>query len=387
MKPRIAIIQHGDFLEAARRMDAGEPEFYAGVRHSVDVLRSLVDGVPHLLISLGGRPCEHRRGDAWYLTLPEPRRPAVVPARFRHRRWASRLVRALGMFEPTHVLSRTGGLLGIAVAEYCRRHRVAMLVMLANSVDDPSPVSRRYSRRLMRLLNASHVFRVGNFKRVAAESMIQFGLDAAKAVPYEFPGARHPRDYPAKWLPADGVCRIVFAANWIPEKGPEDIVEAAAHLHRAGRPFHLTMLGDGSAAEQVRERAEALPPEQVALPGWVDNDRMFDLLRQCTLACVPTRPEWVEGLPLALTESLASRSPVIASDHPVFTSAFQDGEGVRFFAAGDAVSLAETIEQATQDEAAYQRLSETTLDAYDRVSCATTFGDVVGQWRATFDDR
>ena len=85
---------------------------------------------------------------------------------------------------------------------------------------------------------------------------------------------------------------------------------------------------------------------------------------------------------MCLTEALASRTPVIASDCKVFTTAFRDGEGVRLFRATNATHLADVIAQVWSDPAAYQALSTSTAAAFSRVDSGRTFVDVISQWKA-----
>jgi len=90
------------------------------------------------------------------------------------------------------------------------------------------------------------------------------------------------------------------------------------------------------------------------------------------------------GMPLSLTEALASRTPVVISDHPVFKRAFTDREGVRFFTAKDSACLARVLSEVLSDPDTYQRLSELTIDTFRRMECRTLFGDLVERWKATF---
>ena len=62
--------------------------------------------------------------------------------------------------------------------------------------------------------------------------------------------------------------------------------------------------------------------------------------------------------------------------------AFVDGEGVRFFPEKNAAALADLIERTLSDGTTYEALSRTTLDAFRRVECQTSFGDLVARWRA-----
>ena len=53
-KPRIAIIQHGDYASAFRIFREDLPESYAGMKKSVDAIEAMIADQEFLLISLDG---------------------------------------------------------------------------------------------------------------------------------------------------------------------------------------------------------------------------------------------------------------------------------------------------------------------------------------------
>ena len=87
--------------------------------------------------------------------------------------------------------------------------------------------------------------------------------------------------------------RVAVHAAHLLEKG-EDPAEAA---RRSGAQTLGIAGGDGSLAAVVGVAIET----------------------DATFVCVPTRPEFPEGFPLTFTEALTAHTPVVASDHPVFT--------------------------------------------------------------------
>lgn len=84
---------------------------------------------------------------------------------------------------------------------------------------------------------------------------------------------------------------------------------------------------------------------------------------------------------MALTEALASRTPAIISDHPVFCAAFQTGEGVIICPEKKPEALAAAVIRCAGDPAYYRSLSETTLAAFDRVAAPNSFADILAAWR------
>ena len=217
--------------------------------------------------------------------------------------------------------------------------------------------------------------------------MEDYGLDAAKIFAWEYDGERMPSALPPKRLERRDAIQIVFAARMIESKGPFDVVDAVRTLRQRGIVARATMFGDGPALQAVRARAVGLPPDAIVTPGWVGNDTLFDAFRAATFVCVPTRPSFMEGMPMALTEALASRTPVLASDCDVFARSFRDREGVRLFKAADPISLADVAAEVFADPIQYDALSVSTEAAFERVAAHRSFRDVIEQWGRELADQ
>lgn len=381
MARRIAVVQHGDYAQALRIIGRGQPEPYFGMAYTLCVLRGLFGGSPHLVVSLDAPAGRDTSGNGVLVGLPVPKFPLEsISEIVRARRVRAELQR----FEPTHILLRASGFVAIDVLEYARVHGSSTLAVFANVFDDSSWVARHVNRRLGKLLRQPCVFLVGNHKEPATRSMIAWGVSAENAVAWDWPNARHPRDNAPKVLREGGEWRVVYVGSVSEAKGVGDLVEAVRILRDGGMPASLDVAGDGPALDSLRERASALGSDVIRFLGRIGNDEAFRLMMASSLVCVPSRHEFSEGMPLTLTEALASRTPVVISDHPVFAS-FVDGEGVRVFSERDPSGLARVIREVMLDPHEYARLSLTTLDAFRRVECTTYFGDLITRWKASFE--
>jgi glycosyltransferase involved in cell wall biosynthesis len=288
-------------------------------------------------------------------------------------------------FAPTHVLLRTGGAMARRVLGFCRAHQVNTLVAFANTFDVALGWKEKLlMRRLVRLLNDQAVRLVGNHKQPATESMVDAGVDPRKVVAWDWPNPRRPGDWPTKTLDESRPARIVYVGTLSAAKGVGDLLAAVEQLRRPAGSVALRILGDGAERPILAAAASSLPVGTVEFLGRVANDLAFEQMLQASVVCVPSRHEFPEGMPLVLTEALASRTPVIISDHPVFMRGFRDGEGVRFFRAGDPASLARVIDEVLSDGDRYAELSRLTEQAFRRVDCNTLFGDLVDRWKETF---
>ncbi len=387
MSLRLAIVQHGDYREALALLARGDPEPYYGMAYCVETLEAVLRGRDHRILCLQAAAYDEPHASGRVLGVPYPRIPLPVPGAgtLATELLGRRIVREIRRYRPTHLLLRTGDRPALHVLRECVASGVRVSALLANAFPQDGPRERALSQRIARLLNAPGVDFVGNHRAPATESMIACGLDPAKAVAWDYPARRLPEHNAEKTLDPDGPCRIVFAGSVIESKGVGDLIDAAVLLADEQRPIELVIIGDGADRERLERRAAALGG-RVRFTGRLGNDAVFEHMRDATLVCVPSRRGYPEAQPLTLTEALCSRTPVVASDHPMLAQAFREGRGVCFFEAGNPSSLAEAARRAMASRERYAALSKSTADAFADVQVETTFADLVTRWAGSFGD-
>lgn len=380
---RFAVIQHGDYRAASALIHSGQAEPYFGMKHSIESLEALTGDAPHLIVSLDSGEYSEVHEDGRWVGLPAPHRPRLIPRTLVTLAWRSKLLDALREFRPTHLLLRSGNpVLTCPILEYCARENVSVLVLMANVVERWRGAHNRYFfNRHIELLNSPNVYRVGNHKAVAARSLVDAGVDAAKVIAWDYPGARNPRAYGVKQLAERGPWTIVYAGSMLYAKGLADLIRAVWLLRQENLAIKLVAFGDGPNIEELRMLAGSLCPRDVLFLGSLPNDDVFEAMRGAAAVCVPSRHEFPEAMPLVLTEALASRTPVAVSDHPVMKSALANGEGVLFFESRNPANLAYVLRKILSDAELYEHLSQTTAAAFARLECRTYFGDVLRDWK------
>jgi len=383
---RLAVVQYGDYAKDLELMEAGGKETYAGMFQSLVAVKSLLADHPHLMINLNPPHTREMVGDGIMMRIPAPQPRFLRRGFLNYRHWAGQICEALDSFQPTHLLMRTSGYLALRILQLSTRRGWKTLALFANNFASKQWFESRVEWQLTKYLNHPSVRWVGNHRKISAQSLIDHGVLPEKVIAYDWPAARNPGQYATKQLDRTKPIELLFAANMIEAKGIGDLILALGTLRRKGLNVRLTALGIGADRERMRHLAASIAPDAVDFPGQVDNDLLFDAMRRCTLMCVVTRPEFIEGGSLVLTEALASRTPAVLSDQIMFRQSFLDGEGVRFFRAGDPSSLATMIETVISDEHVYRELSSTTSEAFDRVQCKTSFADLIAKWQATLTE-
>ena len=381
MRPRIAVVQHGDIREARRLRAVGAPEPYYGMHYSQGFLDRWMAGRAHLVISLNCPPYRERDGQGTLVGLPEPARFGAIPGTVNQLRWARQMGRELRRFQPTHFLLRTGSLIAATLLRTAVARHWHILAMFAGFFPNTRRYDRVVTRQIVRQLNHPLVFAAGNHRQPATDSMVEAGLASAKAIAWDYPLDRDPSSFPYRELQA-GPVEIVYAGAMSVAKGVSDVIDAVAILRSTGRDVRLTLCGTGPDLPAIQARAFALGPAATFL-GRVGNDEVFRRMAAATLVCVPTRPEFPEGFPLTLTEALTAHTPVMVSDHPVFARVLRDGEGVRYFPAANPAALAQLVATVTDNAEHYRVLSFQTTAAFERLQCPVRFHEIVESWLPT----
>lgn len=380
---RIAIVQHGDFASAHRIFRDDLPEPYAGMKKSVEAIEELIVDRRFLLISLDGASYRRPHHSGKIIGVPQRHLPRLVPRRLAAAWQRSQVMAEIRKFAPTHLLIRTSGQLAVDLLSYSAEHRSRCLVVFAN-VFDPQNVNQSSARRLIDLLNKPCVDRVANHLQPAVDSMIECGVRRDKTIAYDF-------DLPpaavleAKELNRGTDCELVFAGNLLRAKGCQDVVLATVELCKRGIPARLSVFGDGPERENLQRLVGDVQPGIIQFHGRQPNNIVRQAMRASAFVCVSSHREFPEGMPMTLTEALTTRSPVIASTHPVFVRAFQDGEGLRFVPEKQPLAIADAVERLWNDPAEYRRLSESTPQALDRVKCDTPMSSLLKEWSESFE--
>jgi glycosyltransferase involved in cell wall biosynthesis len=369
---RVAVVQHGDYAQARQLMDEGKPEIYTGQRYTIQSFDHFFGTIPHLIISREGDTPPTERGVGQYACVRFRRIPGI-PTRFSMHWAANRILSQIKRFAPTHVLLRCSDLIGCRVLRWANQNRIPAAVITAMRFEP----GMRDCVEFCRLANDDNVGLVANHLPAATESMLAAGLRPGKAIAYDFPPSVRPEDHPAKPAPAAGrEVTALFVGVMSEPKGTLDFLGAGERLRAAGRKIRLVFLGDGPARAKVTSHA-GVAEGWIVSPGRVGHDYVLEQMRKADIQVVPSRPEFLEGMPFVIAEGLATRTPLVISDHPIFVKYFLEGQGVAFYPAGDQQALADKMARILDDPAEYQSLSEASAAAWQSFQVPTKFHDLL----------
>jgi glycosyltransferase involved in cell wall biosynthesis len=154
--------------------------------------------------------------------------------------------------------------------------------------------------------------------------------------------------------------QVLFVGRLVDEKGVRTMLEGWRLA--APRQHVLRVCGDGPLRHLVDEAAATDPSIEVL--GWVSAKDVQREQCQSQLTLVPS--EWYEaGPPLVLLDSLASATPVLASDLDNISSTVRSSGAGATFRTGSATSFAEQLTSLLRDPAALDEMARRARALYD----------------------
>ena len=212
-------------------------------------------------------------------------------------------------------------------------------------------IDRRLARWSDKVVGNSHA--VVDFYRKAGVpedrlAMIYSGIAA------EEPPAVDPAEVRASFgWPADAPV-VLFVGRLMPQKGVEDLVNAADLLQHVRPRIKTLIVGAGPLKSELEETAHAYRLDgAVKFLGHRD-----DVPRLLAAADLLVLPSLYEGLPNVVLEAMRFRKPVVATSAPGTTEVVVDGETGILVPVKDPRALGLAIRTLTDDPALARRLGE-----------------------------
>jgi len=145
---------------------------------------------------------------------------------------------------------------------------------------------------------------------------------------------------------------ILFLGRINDLKGVPELGEALNAMRE--RPdWRATLAGDGFVEEARAKAAEYGLSARVDIPGWVDGERVAELLATADILVLPSH---TENLPLSIIEAMASGLAVVATPVGAVPDIVRDGETGLLVPVGDVSALTEALTRLVEDKALRQRL-------------------------------
>ena len=372
---RVIVVQYaGDYRAADRLARESGAETYYGHRHVLDTLAAIAGRGDDVAILCCKAPEAHDE----YLPSGVRVIGMADPVRWN----GPEPMAVIEDFAPTHmiVLGPMPAYIRLAI-----RRRARLLCIFADSFE--LGWLRRFVRygRLASLLRRRQVEWIANHGINACVSLARLGVPAARIVPWDWPQVRAPEDLPARpCAPDDPV--IFFAGQISERKGVRDLVTAIAILKRRGVSMRAEIAGAGDIATFAALAESLGVADRVSFPGLVTNAQVVAGMRGASMVAVTSQHAYPEGLPLTIYEALCARTPIVASDHPMFLRRLEHERTALIYRSGDAEALADAAQRLVADDALFARLSEASAAAWHALHLPVKGGTLLSRWLNDTDE-
>lgn len=368
---RTIIVQYGgDYREAVYRFAAGQGETYHAQKYSVNSVAEIGRQIEEIAVLC----CQTKV--PYDELLPNGVR--AIGAGFQDDVDFKAICKLIEAYQPTHLVLNMAVR---AVAEWAIRHKIPTLCLLADSFSAKNLREWLRYYRLGRALNHPQIQWVGNHGIAACESLQAIGVSPNKIIPWDWPHPMRPDSFSPKQLSQpQSAWTLLYVGTVIESKGVGDALEAVSYLRSQDVPVCLKIAGNGNL-EQFRQKVKDLNlSEFVEFLGVVENKSIIPLMRSADLVLVPSHHDYPEGFPLTIYEALCSRTPLVASDHPMFVRQLSDRVDSMLFPANNASALASQIKTVLTEPELYSKISEATQATWQRLQLPVKLGELLHRW-------
>lgn len=255
-----------------------------------------------------------------------------------------------------------------------------VFVGMANSYNERGIKQSLRRWRIARLLNNNRIRMITNHCMPSTEHLAHIGVARHKLVPWDVPHRFQPADYQAKTFTPKDCYQVAYAGSIAELKGVGDLIRAMAMLDRQGLTLTASFAGLGEIGA-MQALADSLGVgDRVTFRGIIGNDDVFKMFRDADIVAVPSRTAYPEGFPLTMFEALASRSPIICTDHPMFRPVLSDGSNCAVFKSGDVDGFAAAMKRVLTSPALYQQLSDSAEETWSSLRGPADWRTLLTKW-------
>ncbi|MEG3902285.1 glycosyltransferase family 4 protein [Microcoleus sp. B4-C5] len=369
---RLVIVQYaGDYAEAFERLAKGGSETYYAQKYSVDAVTEMAKRAESVTVICCMTPEFNDR------VLENGVR--AIGCGFNYKIDPQKLIDLIAQQKPTHLVMRTTF---PDIFKWAIKNKIKTIAVFAESIATTTWRNKYRNYFLSQLLNNKQIEWVGTYGITSSLLFQQIGVKADKIIPWDFLLETNPGSLSPKKIPADiKKIQLFYAGSLVQSKGVGDILRAVAKLReRNNISVHLKMAGKGEE-EFFAQRVEELQIKDcVDFLGIVPTQSLEPLMRESDLVLVTSRHEYPEGFPLTIQHALRTRTPIVASDHPMFKTHLKHGINSMIFEAGNSLALAECIEKVISDSALYHNLSVASHSTWQELRLPVKWADLIDRW-------
>lgn len=370
---RLVIVQYaGDYAETFQRLAQGGSETYYAQKYSVDAVTEMA-----------------KRAESESVTViccmtPEfedvvlENGVRAIGCGFNQKINSEKLIELIAKQNPTHLILRTTL---PDLFKWAIKNKIRTIAVFAESIATGTWKNKIRNYFLARLLNNKQIEWVGTYCLTSSLLFKEIGVKPDKIIPWDFliesvPGSLPPKEISEKVKSVN----LFYAGLLIPSKGVGDILEAVAKLRERNISVHLKLAGKGEEEFFVKQVEQLQIKDSVEFLGLLPVQTIEPLMKESDIVLVTSRHEYPEGFPLTIEHALRTRTPVVASDHPMFKTYLKHGVNSMIFEAGNSQALAECIEKLISDSALYHNISVASHSTWYELRLPVKWAQLIDHW-------
>ena len=368
---RLLILQYaGDYREVVQRFAEGREETYYAQKYSVDAVAEIGKQIEEVAVLC--------------CLTTEPYNEVVqngvraIGAGFNHKIHTQKLIKLIEEQNPTHLIVRTPIR---EVFSWAIKKRIPTMALLADSFPAKGFRQKLKNYLLVNLLNNDQIQWVSNHGVNSCLALQKLGVKSKKIIPWDFPPPVTPESFSQKRLRKEANnWNLIYVGFVSKSKGVGEVLESIEKLKQKNISVRLKIAGLGETEDLLKQAKQLKIEDCVEFLGLVPNKTVVPLMREADLVLVPSRPEYPEGFPLTIYEALCSRTPLIASDHPMFKNNLKHGVNAMIFPAGNSMALSACIEKLLSDPELYLNLSVASYEAWKQLQIPVKWAEMINRW-------
>ncbi len=364
---KVVIVQYaGDYREAVQRISRNGEETYYAQRYSVDAVADLAEqfGSVTVICCLTSTPYDEMLDNG----------VRAIGCGFSEPVDQRELGALVAKQNPDRLIIRTPM---AQLLQWAASQPVPTIAVLADSFSLQGLRNRMRSYRYSRLLNHKAIEWVFNHGLNSCISLQSIGVSPDKIIPWDWPALVVP-DLQPKALAEARAHTILFAGLVTAAKGIGDLLDAVAKLNQFD--IRLRIAGSGDIEKFAAQATDLNIAEKVRFLGLLPHATILSEMRLADVVVVPSRHEYAEGFPMTIYETLCARTPLIASDHPMFRSNLTHELDSLIFNAGDSAGLAAALSRLLSEASLYSRLSTASAETWTRLQIPVKWAEAVKRW-------
>ncbi|MEM7066434.1 MAG: glycosyltransferase family 4 protein [Cyanobacteria bacterium P01_B01_bin.77] len=288
-------------------------------------------------------------------------------------------------FCPTHMIFDVPN---PALFRWAIRKQVHCIGMFRDILIGPGLRQRWDNYQLSKVLNHKAIDWVGSLGTDNCEALAQIGVLRDKLIPWDWPPSNRAETFEPKQLRTDksalslshpNPLQLIYAGPILCTRGIGDLLIATAQLKAQGYAIQLKLVGQGDI-QRFETQARRLQLDHIEFIENIPDHNLVHLIRQADIFVMPSRHESPENSNVILNACLQAHTPIIASDHPMFSGSLNHGTNAMIYPAGNARALSQNIDYLIRHPEAYHKLSSASQKTWQSLQLPVHWISLLDHW-------